>query len=99
MTEKRRARREQWRQMIGEQEKSRVSVRAFCRERGVSEFSFYSWRKRLLKERAVSFALVDTAQSSDTAPLELILTSGDRLRIPGNPAALRMVMSVLREGA
>jgi hypothetical protein len=83
--------------MIGEQEKSGLTVRAFCREREVSEFSFYAWRQRLRKERPVSFALIETAQSDETTAFELVFATGDRLRIPCNPASLRMVFSVLRE--
>ena len=49
----------------------------------------------------VRFALVDASSSGSDrfAPLELILASGDRLRIaPGADAAtLRAVLNVLRE--
>jgi hypothetical protein len=92
-------RREHWRQLITEQEKSGKSVRAFCRERELGEYSFYTWRSRLRKEEPVTFALVDTGQSEDGAGIELILASGDRLRIPGEAAMLRMVLGVLREQA
>jgi hypothetical protein len=51
----------------------------------------------------VRFALVDANApvSRDNAPLELILSSGDRLRIaPGADAGtLRTVLNVLRERA
>ncbi len=92
-------RREQWRQMIAEQEKSGQTVRAFCREREVSEYSFYTWRQRLRKEGPVTFALVETTRSSESAAIEFVLRSGDRVRIPGDAAMLRMVLAVLREQA
>jgi hypothetical protein len=91
------ARREHWRQLIAEQEKSGKSVRNFCRERDLGEYSFYTWRSRLRKETPVTFALVDTGRSGEAAPIELILTSGDRLRIAGEAATLRMVLAVIRE--
>jgi len=91
--------REHWRQLITEQDKSGKSVRAFCRERDLGEYSFYTWRQRLRKEEPVTFALVDTARSAEARTIELILTSGDRLRIPGDAATLRMVLAVLRERA
>ena len=77
---------------------------AFCRERGIGEQSFYSWRKRLSgRTPPVRFALVETnvPPVKDALPVELILASGDRLRIaPGADAAtLRTVLSVLRERA
>jgi len=59
-------------------------------------------RKRLAASEPVRFALVDPSPASSAdrfAPLELILASGDRLRIaPGTDAAtLRAVLNVLRE--
>lgn len=92
--------RERWSRMVELQEKSGQSVRVFCQERSLSEPSFYSWRQRLRKDhpdRPVSFALVDTKTTAADAALEVVLQSGDRLRIPRDPATLRMVLSVLRE--
>lgn len=91
--------REHWRQLIAEQEKSGKSVRAFCRERELGEYLFYTWRSRLRKEEPVTFALVDTSGRGEGGAIELILTSGDRLRIPGEAAVLRMVLAVVRERA
>jgi hypothetical protein len=50
-------------------------VKDFCRERGVSEPSFYSWRKRLAGAEPLRFALVDAgaAIAEGNAPMELIL--------------------------
>jgi transposase-like protein len=90
--------RERWSRIVELQEKSGQSVRVFCQERSLSEPSFYSWRQRLRRDRPVSFALVDTSTTTATeAALEFVLTSGDRLRIPSDPATLRMVLSVVRE--
>jgi hypothetical protein len=90
-------RRDHWRQLMNEQEASGKSVRTFCREKDISEFSFYSWRRRLRAEQPVTFALVDTTGSAVSTMIELVLTSGDRLRIPGDAATLRMVLNVVRE--
>jgi transposase-like protein len=93
-----------WQGLIREQQQSDLSVRAFCRQHGFSDQSFYNWRKRLsadCKDEPVRFALVETNPSGAgrPAPLELILANGDRLRIaPGADAAtLRAVLNVLRE--
>ncbi|MDQ1471153.1 MAG: putative transposase [Bryobacterales bacterium] len=87
--------------LIRQHEQSGAAVKVFCRDRGVSEPSFYSWRKRLATNQPVRFALVETSglAAKDHAPVELILASGDRLRItPGTDAAtLRTVLNVLRE--
>jgi transposase-like protein len=45
---KRRSEREQfWRRLIHEQQRSGVSSKAFCRLHGVSEPSYFAWRKTL----------------------------------------------------
>lgn len=90
-------RREQWSRMVDLQEKSGQSVRVFCQERGLTEASFYNWRQRVRNERPVSFALVDTKARATDSTIELVFLSGERLRIPADPATLRMVLSVLRE--
>ena len=90
-------RRELWRQRIAQEETSGQSIRAYCRELGLKEHDFYGWRQRLRKQ---SFALVETKPSEQTVPpIELILASGDRLRIPRDAAMLRLVLAVLREQA
>jgi hypothetical protein len=94
-------RRELWRQRIAEQENSGQSIRAYCRERELKEHAFYGWRGRLRKQNTpVRFALVETKPTVETPlPLELLLASGDRLRIPCDAATLKLVLTVLREPA
>jgi anaerobic selenocysteine-containing dehydrogenase len=86
-----------WQELIRQQQQSKLSVSAFCRQHGFTDQAFYYWRKRLLADEPVRFALVDaSAKGADRfAGLEL----GDRLRIaPGTDAAtLRVVLHVLRE--
>jgi transposase-like protein len=97
------ARNRRWEELIRQHGQSKLSVSAFCREQGVSDQSFYNWRKRLSGSEPVRFALVEGGApgTNDNAPVELILAGGDRLRIaPGIDAAtLRTVLSVLRERA
>ena len=92
---------EYWRKLIAEQEGGGQKVRPFCRERGITEPSFYSWRKRLRKRESVQFALLETRPThtgSTTSALELVLTSGERLRIDNqvDAATLRMVLEIVR---
>jgi transposase-like protein len=90
-----------WQQFVAKQQQSGMSVRAFCQRHGTSECSFYHWRKRLAEQLPMKFALVETnrAAPAAVAAVEVMLTSGERLRIvPGIDAAtLRLVLSVLRE--
>src|SRR2546427_5663830 len=82
-----RVKQEQWAERIAEQERSGLSVKQFCKERGFSEYAFYTWRKRLRSNNEpVRFALVERAaarREPTTTDLEreLVLTTGERLRI------------------
>jgi transposase len=93
---------EEWRERIAAQERSGVSVKQFCEEQGFTEPSFYFWRKRLQRQTPMRFALVETGgtvrESAAEAALELVLTTGERLRIGAgvDPAALRKVLEALR---
>jgi transposase-like protein len=97
------ARDKRWQELIRQHEQSKLSVTAFCREHGISDQSFYNWRKRLSGSEPVRFALVEAGApvTNDKTPIELILAGGDRLRIPPgiDAATLRTVLSVLRERA
>ena len=98
MNSKQVQRRELWRQRLAEQEKSGRLVSVFCREQSLNEATFYAWRKRLIQETPVSFALVETKAAAEPAPPnELLLTGGERLRIPCDASMLKMVLAVLRE--
>ena len=101
MSTKREQRRELWRQTIAQQKTSGQSIRAYCQGRGLKEHAFYGWRQRLRKQNTpVRFALVETKPAEQTAPpIELMLASGDRLRIPQDAATLKLVLAVLREQA
>jgi transposase len=92
-----------WAELIRQQQQSGASVSGFCRDHGVSDQTFYNWRKRLAVSEPVRFTLVEAgaATTGGHAPIELLLTSGDRLSIaPGADAAtLRTVLNVLREPA
>jgi transposase len=94
-----------WRDRIAEQERSGLSVRQFCKEQGLAEHCFYGWRQRLRKQEKqepVRFALVERGSAPHgpvmEASLELMLVSGERLRIGSGVDALtlRTVLEALR---
>ncbi len=95
------SKREYWSKLISEQEASGQKARAFCRERGIGEYAFYKWRKRLQQSQEIRFALLTTtpakASSRDSA-LELVLRNGERLRISNEveAATLRLVLDAVR---
>ena len=93
----------EWAERIAAQQRSGISVKQFCKEQGLTEYSFYAWRKRLQQSGPVRFALVESRarrqQERTTEPvLELVLANGERLRIGTEVdiTTLRTVLDVLR---
>ena len=91
---------DQWAERIAAQQHSGISVKQFCKERGLTEYSFYAWRKRLQQTGPVRFALVERSarrqERGAEAILELVLETGERLRMGVDPVTLRTVLDVLR---
>lgn len=93
---------DQWGERLAEQERSGLTVKQFCQERGLTQYSFYAWRKRLRKQEPVRFALVDRGaarpEPATEAGLELVLATGERLHIGTgvDAATLRTVLEALR---
>ena len=93
---------DEWAERIAAQQRSGTSVKQFCKEQGLTEYSFYAWRKRLNETSPVRFALVERAargqERTAEASLELVLANGERLRIgPGvDVTTLRIVLDALR---
>ncbi len=90
-----------WSKLISEQKASGQRARPFCRERGIGEYSFYKWRRRLRESEPVQFALL--ASGPAAAPrqgpaLELVLRTGERLRISNqvDAATLQLVLDTVR---
>jgi hypothetical protein len=101
------ARRAQWRRIVSEFAGSGLSLRAFCRQRGIDGGVFYYWRRRLAAEEPTKggqqsprFLLVRPGGDPDggnDSTLELQLDRGWRLRIPrgADAATLRSVIAAL----
>ena len=95
------AKADQWRERLAEQQRSGLTVKQFCQERGITPWSFYAWRKRLREEGTVRFALVERGRvrpEPGGSGLELVLTTGERLHIGVgvDGATLRTVLEALR---
>jgi hypothetical protein len=93
---------DEWAERIAAQQRSGISVKQFCKQQGLTEYSFYAWRKRLQKKEPVRFALVDRRAArqewATEAALELVLATGERLRIGAgvDAATLRTVLEAVR---
>jgi transposase-like protein len=84
------AKESQWREIVERQAASGLSVRAFCRQAGVREPSFYFWRRRLRTPDAgpspvAACAFVPAVVREAPPRKEAILVewdTGPRLRLP-----------------
>jgi hypothetical protein len=91
-----------WAERIAAQQRSGISVKQFCKGQGLTEYSFYAWRKRLQESGPVRFALVERSvrrqERTAESALELVLATGERLRIGSgvDSATLRIVLDALR---
>jgi len=101
-------RRQFWQMVIETWQDSGMSVSKFCKAEGLSEGTFYSWRKRLSARHSQRNKQTDSSSSafievampkSDHAALELLLCSGNTLRISSTAdnKTLSNVISVLRQ--
>jgi transposase-like protein len=97
-----------WRDRLARFRKSRLSVAEFCQQEGISNPSFYQWRKRLGGDAARSKqvrAPAKTAQSplvpvkvSSSVWVEIEFPNGIRMRVPaGNAEALRCAILAGKE--
>jgi transposase-like protein len=89
---------------------SGATARAFAQEHGITTWTLYYWRKRVARDerpvrrrrraRRVRLAPVHVVASAEGngGDLEVLLVSGDRVRVPADVSAdtLRRVVEVLR---
>lgn len=96
-----------WQMVMDTFKSSGLSVRSFCKQEGLSEPAFYSWRRKLsdsnskqsVQEEIKPSAFLEVSIPQNSSILELLLSSGNTLRIhPGTDTkTLSDVLSVLRE--
>jgi len=95
-----------WRERLARFAKSTLTVREFCRQEGVSDPSFYQWRKRLRQSRGNTATVSPTGNGkvdeampfvpvsiSCAASTEVEFPNGVRIRVPAtNAEALRIAL-------
>jgi len=80
-------RRQFWQMVMETRKESGLSIAAFCKKEGISEPAYYYWRRKLTggvsKSQAKSAPnfLEVVVPSNDSMALELVLASGNTLRI------------------
>jgi hypothetical protein len=105
---------QRWRQRLAQWRRSGLTIRRFCERRGLSEPSFYAWRRELLRRdarrsaaaaptdpSATPFIPVQVVPSPTPSPLELVLPGGRILRVaPGfDTDTLRRLLATLDAAA
>jgi hypothetical protein len=77
--------RDEWRKIIADQEAGGESIPAYCRQRQLSEKSFYYWRKRLIcgaDARPEAFVRLTSAEAGAARMLCIQTPGGYRLEVP-----------------
>lgn len=103
-----------WREILKRHADCHVSIREFCATEGISEPSFYAWRRRLRKhdgarprqagrpaDEPSKGGLFVPLRLLDAAPmLEIVHPLGCRVQVSGevDPVTLRRVIEALDEG-
>jgi transposase-like protein len=96
-----------WRETLGQQADSGQSIRAFCRDRQLTESAFYFWRRELRERKTqkkddakagtlfVPIVAESVAEAS-VSPIEMVLPSGAVLRLSsgGVTAAAELISAV-----
>ena len=92
-----------WRRVLRQWRDSGRSVRAFCAAHGLSEPSFYGWRRTLAERdrEAPAFVPVTVAPAPAAPALEVVLGPDRVVRVPPgfDAATLRDLLAVLAEAA
>jgi transposase-like protein len=95
-----------WRRVLARWRRSGLSVRAFCRAEGISEPSFYVWRRKLdqADHKKPAFlpvqVVTEGAKQPATRDIEIVLANGRCLRVgPGfDPHTLVTLVDLLEAG-
>jgi transposase len=95
-----------WRMAVETWQSSGLSVRQFCRQEGLSEPSFYAWRKKLsavehaaIHPPAASSFIEVSLPPAKSGGLEVVLASGILLRVSSDTSrqVIGDVLAVLQQ--
>lgn len=90
-----------WRDLIRRWRNSDLTVRDFCAHHGISEPSFYAWRRELARrDQAQAAAATPTfvpVRVATAAAVEVVLTSGVIVRVPAgaDPSLVARLVAAL----
>jgi hypothetical protein len=84
-----------WRQHVSRHGRSKLTVRDYCAQAGISEPSFYAWRSELARRDSVNGRI---ARSEPTAPRRAVTATPRFVPIAIAPPVASHVEVVLRSG-
>jgi hypothetical protein len=84
-----------WRQHVSRHARSKMSVRDYCAQAGISEPSFYAWRSELARRDSVNGRI---ARSEPTAPRRAVTSTPRFVPVAIAPPVASHVEVVLRSG-
>lgn len=87
-----RLKRDVWRELVAEQERSGLSVAEFCRQKVLTENSFYRWRRQLADDGDSRFVPVSIVRSES---IDIEFPCGATVKVTANRETLRDVFSAL----
>ena len=85
-----------WREQVRRQAASRLSVRRFCEEKGLSEPSFYAWRRTLGQRAAIQVpefvpVMIGPHVAGSSSRITIELRGGRVVHLPETMATERVV--------
>jgi len=80
-----------WRKILARQRRSGLSVREFCQGEGVSEGSFYAWRRELLKRDAATPDVADNRDTERRLVRVKVVSDGETVWPTQTPSMLEIV--------
>ena len=87
--------RQKWQAIFADFEHTKLSIRAFCRERSLSPSSFYQWRLKLRDDQTGRFlpAVIETRST----PVRIAFANGATIEVhdDSHPLALQLAVSAL----
>ena len=95
MAQRRRFTRNHWERLISEQPTSGLNITAFCHTKGISQNSFYLWRRKLANEPKQADAPFISVEVIGTKHFEIDLPCGATLRVPSDESSMNLALSVL----
>jgi transposase-like protein len=84
--------RDEWREVVARQEQSGLNVSKFCRRDGVTENSFYRWRRVLADESEARFIPLSIV---GRMTVDIELPCGATVKVAADRASLREVFGAL----